>query len=73
MTLWEVLCEVKLLVNSTEQIIQTRCDAQTGMNFIQVSFQQVTIFPTRMGTSITYADIAQVIPTVPLLYTKLTL
>ena len=73
MTLLVVFCEVKLLVDSTEQIIQTSCDAQTGMNFIQVLFQQVTKFLTKMGAGRTYPDDYQVIPTVPLVYLKLNL
>ena len=70
MTLWVFCCEVRLLFDSTEQIFQTSCDAQTGMNFIQVSFQQVTQFTTNMGYIRTYPDIAQVMPTDPLMYLK---
>ena len=73
MTLMVFFYEVKLLVDSTEQNIQTSCDAQTGMNFIQVSFQQVTQFLTKMGASRTYPDIYQVTPLVPLVYSKLSL
>ena len=73
MTLRIVCCEVKLLFDSTEQIIQTSYDVQTEINFIRVFFPKVTQFPTNMGSIRTYIYIAQVMSTVPFLYLKLTL
>ena len=67
MTLQLFFCEVKLLVDIIEQIIQTGCDKQTGLNFILLSFQQGTQFPTKKGSRRTYPYISKVMPTVPLL------
>ena len=72
MTRWAVPCEVKRLVDITQQIVQTSCDAQTGMKFILVSFHQVAKFPTNMNIIRTYPYVAQVVPTILLLYLKLT-
>ena len=70
-TLW--VFSVKLNSFATAQKkIQTSCDARTGMNLIQVLFQQVTQFTTNMGYIRTYPIIAQVMPTSPLVYSKLT-
>ena len=67
MTFQVLFCEVKLLFNSTEQIIQTSFDAQTEINFIQVLLELATQFTTKMGAITTYPEDSQVMPTDPLM------